>query len=44
MARKANKRPKGNGATPGFEATLWSAADKMRNNMDAAEYNTSSWA
>ncbi len=28
----------GNGANLGFEATLWSAADKMRNNMDAAEY------
>ena len=22
----------------GFKATLWAAADKMRNNMDAAEY------
>ncbi len=28
----------GNGANLGFEATLWAAADKMRNNMDAAEY------
>ncbi len=27
-----------NGATLGFEAKLWQAADKMRNNMDAAEY------
>jgi type I restriction enzyme M protein len=27
-----------NGATLGFEQTLWLAADKMRNNMDAAEY------
>ena len=27
-----------NGATLGFEATLWAAADKLRNNMDAAEY------
>ena len=26
------------GATLGFEAKLWQAADKMRNNMDAAEY------
>ncbi|MFM8472881.1 MAG: N-6 DNA methylase, partial [Candidatus Kapaibacterium sp.] len=25
-------------ATIGFEATLWQAADKLRNNMDAAEY------
>src|SRR6476619_3164511 len=29
---------KGNGANLGFEATLWAAADKLRNNMDAAEY------
>lgn len=28
----------GNGATLGFEAKLWQAADKLRNNMDAAEY------
>jgi len=27
-----------NGATLGFEQKLWQAADKMRNNMDAAEY------
>ena len=27
-----------NGANLGFEATLWAAADKLRNNMDAAEY------
>ena len=27
-----------NGATLGFEATLYQAADKLRNNMDAAEY------
>jgi type I restriction enzyme M protein len=26
------------GANLGFESTLWAAADKMRNNMDAAEY------
>src|SRR4030043_37425 len=25
-------------ATLGFEAKLWQAADKLRNNMDAAEY------
>ncbi|KPC97690.1 hypothetical protein LR69_04076 [Geobacillus sp. BCO2] len=25
-------------ATIGFEEKLWSAADKLRNNMDAAEY------
>jgi len=27
-----------NGATLGFEATLWKAADKLRSNLDAAEY------
>ncbi len=29
---------KGNGVNLGFEAKLWLAADKLRNNMDAAEY------
>ena len=28
----------GNGANLGFEQKLWKAADKLRNNMDAAEY------
>jgi hypothetical protein len=28
----------GSGANLGFEVTLWAAADKLRNNMDAAEY------
>ena len=35
------KMPKQNNASAaalGFEATLWQAADKLRNNMDAAEY------
>jgi len=37
--RKVAPSPKnGNGAKLGFEATLWATADKMRNNMDAAEY------
>ena len=27
-----------NGKELNFEAKLWQAADKMRNNMDAAEY------
>ena len=27
-----------NRANLGFEQTLWLAADKLRNNMDAAEY------
>lgn len=31
------KAPK-NGGDLGFEATLWQSADKLRNNMDAAEY------
>ena len=31
---KSNK----NGATLGFEAKLYQAADKLRNNLDAAEY------
>lgn len=35
--RRSNNAHK-NGATLGFEATLWAAADKLRNNMDAAEY------
>jgi len=34
--RKAKKQK--NGAALGFEATLWQAADKLRNNLDAAEY------
>ncbi len=37
MARQ--KKTAGNGgANLGFEATLWQAADALRNNMDAAEY------
>ncbi len=28
----------GNGATLGFEQTLWAAADKLRGHLDAAEY------
>jgi len=40
---KRKKKAKGkakstNGATLGFEPKLWQAADKLRNNMDAAEY------
>src|SRR5437899_844823 len=31
-------RPRSNGASLGFEDKLWKAADKMRSNMDAAEY------
>jgi hypothetical protein len=33
----SGKKDGRNGATLVFEATLWSAADKLRNNMDAAE-------
>ena len=32
------KNKKSNGTNVGFEETLWAAADKMRNNMDPAEY------
>jgi len=40
MARPKTKNSaaKGNGSTLGFEATLWAAADKLRGNLDAAEY------
>ncbi len=42
-AEKATKSAKaaagnGSGANLGFEQKLWQAADKLRNNMDAAEY------
>jgi hypothetical protein len=37
IARKAGNQQKNtNGANLGFEATLWQAADKLRNNLDAA--------
>jgi hypothetical protein len=35
---KQQAKKNGNGAKLGFEATLWAAADALRNNMDAAEY------
>ncbi len=40
MARQNTQKTQknGNGANLGFEAKLWAAADKLRNNMDAAEY------
>jgi type I restriction enzyme M protein len=39
MARGKSPSQNGNGAANlGFEAKLWLAADKLRNNMDAAEY------
>ena len=37
MARKSSSKTEST-ATIGFEAKLWLAADKLRNNMDAAEY------
>jgi len=37
------KKATNRGATLGFEATLWAAADKLRSNMDRASTSTSSW-
>ncbi|MFZ4538439.1 type I restriction-modification system subunit M N-terminal domain-containing protein [Propionivibrio sp.] len=37
MAKTPNKK-NDSAATIGFEAKLWLTADKLRNNMDAAEY------
>ena len=39
MAKKKREtKSNENGATLGFEAKLYQAADKLRNNLDAAEY------
>ena len=38
MARSKSKDSSKSTATIGFEAKLWLTADKLRNNMDAAEY------
>jgi type I restriction-modification system DNA methylase subunit len=38
MARTKTKPENGNGSMLGFEAKLWLAADKLRNNLDAAGY------
>ncbi len=38
MATKATKKNGDSTANLGFEAKLWLTADKLRNNMDAAEY------
>lgn len=35
---KSNNQQKTNGSQLGFETTLWAAADKLRGNLDAAEY------
>jgi type I restriction enzyme M protein len=37
-AKKCLSSGSANGANLGFEQTLWLAADKLRNNLDAAEY------
>lgn len=37
-AKAGNGGGNGGGASLGFEAKLWAAADALRNNMDAAEY------
>ncbi len=36
--KKTRKKKADSAANLGFEAKLWLAADKLRNNMDAAEY------
>ncbi len=38
MAQKDRSGATSSGSVLGFEAKLWLAADKLRNNMDAAEY------
>ena len=38
MARVTGKNSAPNGSDLGFEATLWSAAEKHKGNMDAGEY------
>jgi type I restriction enzyme M protein len=38
MAKKASSKPADTTANLGFEQKLWLTADKLRNNMDAAEY------
>ncbi|MEO6080364.1 MAG: type I restriction enzyme endonuclease domain-containing protein [Steroidobacteraceae bacterium] len=38
MARPKSKPSAKSSASLGFEAKLWLTADKLRNNMDAAEY------
>ncbi len=38
MPRTRSSKSTNSSAQLGFEAKLWLAADKLRNNMDAAEY------
>lgn len=43
MAKESARIAKSNGANLGFESELWRAADTLRSNMDAAEYNFLYW-
>jgi type I restriction enzyme M protein len=38
MAKARRNQNRVNGANLWFEPTMWAAADKLRGNMDAAEY------
>src|SRR5664280_1114632 len=38
MATGKSQKQASGGSALGFEATLWATADKLRGNMDAAEY------
>jgi hypothetical protein len=38
MARVTSKKSTPNGSARGFKATLWSAAEKLKGNMNAGEY------
>lgn len=38
MAKAKSQNQQSNGSALGFEATLWATADKLRGNLDAAEY------
>ena len=38
MAKEKTQKQPANGSHLGFEATLWATADKLRGNLDAAEY------
>jgi len=42
MAKKAAKK-ESSSARIGFDAKLWLATEKLRNNMDAAEYKHVVW-
>ena len=37
-ARRNSSKTKDSSSNGGFDGELWLAADKLRNNMDAAEY------